>query len=303
LSLWNDLQKGRVDDHNALSARVARLHSIAERAGFERIALEMLRHGDAGDRLVALTTLGSLRSTAAIEGIHRAMKREHGVVALAAFRAAALIDGKGCDAFALACAQRTDWSATAVERVCRELGPARISTSFERAVKAVSGDALRRVLPFLSLCDETTARSAVHHVLAYEHDSEIFARALRVLAPIARSEDRAVIEEFLTDVSPIVRLAAISAERRLGAHLSRIIKLLGDSNAWVRYRAAAALVQTAPPLVRVFQPYVSDRYGRDALAQALAEKRLWRQDTRYFDRRSVHADVSRRAATRIRSEM
>jgi HEAT repeat protein len=303
LGLWNDFQKGRAEDRNVLSARVVRLRDLARRLGFEKLALDMLRHGDAGDRLVALTTLGSLRSGEAIDAIRRAMKKERGVVALAAFRAAALIDSQCCDDFALACANRSDWSATAIERVCRELGPERLSGAFARAVKSLSGDALRRIIPFLTLCDERMARSAIHHVLKREHDSETFARALRALAPIARTEDRAVIAQFLTHVSPFVRLAAIAAEKRLGTHKSLMIKLLGDSNAWVRYRAAAALVQTAPPFAGVFRLYSGDRYGRDALAQAMAESKLWRRNELHFDRRSVRADVSRRAPVRIRSEM
>jgi HEAT repeat protein len=74
-----------------------------------------------------------------------------------------------------------------------------------------------------------------------------------------------------------VRLQAAKALGRIGEHtdVNRLVPLLGDKEWWVRYRSAQALLGMSffsLTEAEMLRTNLSDRFARDMLAQAIAER-------------------------------
>ena len=88
------------------------------------------------------------------------------------------------------------------------------------------------------------------------------------------SQDRARLTASLHDADPELRLAALQALRLQAGPEDEtpLLALLADRDWWVRQTAADALVELAGPRAPALVDTVADRYGRDALVRALAER-------------------------------
>lgn len=101
--------------------------------------------------------------------------------------------------------------------------------------------------------------------------------ALRVLAALHDPADRDRIVGSLRDPLGAARMAAIEALRAqvLPVDADALLMMLSDRNWAVRQAAADALVSMpglAPAALSAMADGVYDRYGREALQRALAEK-------------------------------
>lgn len=273
LNLWNDFRRVG-STGGGISAEI--LEEIARVQNFDKLALAMLRRGDDGDRLVALTFAGYFRLSDALDRIKAFREDSLGEVALAAYRASVLIDSTELKSFVFAIARRSDWRLRSIEGILKELGPERISRPMAIAAEDSSDELVLNLIRFFTLCDPVVARSALLDQLAFRTDPEVIAAALRALAPFVQVGDRDVVQRFLVHPSSFVRIAALGAIAPvcLAADRDVLIALLSDVNSWVRYRAAQTLLDCLSHEDQdgALHREVADKYAQDALAQVLAER-------------------------------
>ena len=269
LNLWNDFWRVRGASTNAL-ADIARAHR------FDALAIERLRHGDDGDRIVALETAGHLRLHEALPEVRMLTAHALGDVSLAAFRALAFIESSGTEEFVDAIGTHGDWPARAIERVLRTLGPQKITAPMAQAVARAPDAWAPRYLRFLSLCDPAVAHKTLIAQLNLRTESEVLSSALRALSTCVRPDDRDLLRGFLQSPVAFVRIAALAALAPITQSSDRdaLVALLSDENSWVRYRAAQLLVDGCVDESDTggLRRSVADRYARNALAQVLAER-------------------------------
>lgn len=267
LNLWDEFAR-----LHAGGAREAALQKIAVAQGFEDLAIRLAHHRGPGNRLIAMSALGTMRSPVALPLAESMVDDGYGQVSLAAWRAIVMIDPRRMGAFADAIAGHADWQARSVQQVLLEFGAATISRPLARAVERAPNERVLGVVRYLIFADPRVARVALRGILATRSDPEVVAASLRALAPLVTSRDHDIVRPFLGSAVAFVRIAAIGTLARIAVAGDRpaFLALLADENAWVRYRAAQAVVGCFPG--RDPRMDVPDGFGRDALTQVLAER-------------------------------
>ncbi len=275
LSLWNDFHRVRADD----DAKTAEdLIGIARAYYLDTAALELLRHGDTGDRIVALTFIGNIRMGRALPLLLGLTSLPDGDISLMAFRAGALIDEQEIEPFVRAVANRADWRPRTIERILKELGPKRISDPMAAVAEDSSDDEATRLMRYFPLCEPATARALIREQLVSRSAPNLLAMSLKALTHFVKPIDHDLIIPMLRHPVSFVRVNAIEAIAPICTMDDRniFLELVTDANSWVRYRAAEVLVAyfTDTRQVGSLRKEITDRYAQDALSQVLAERSL-----------------------------
>ena len=273
LNLWNDCRRARTGERGIPEDDLlCAVHAY----GLDGVAIEMARNGDAGDRIVALTFIGYTRSQRALAQAKALTKDSNGDVSLTAFRAYALIDPDGVEALALALSEHGDWRPRNIEDVLKEIGASRISLPMAAVAERASDQQILRLLRYFPLCDPDIARTSLRQQLQWRVEPGVLASSLRALKTCALPIDHDAIVPFLRHRAFFVRVAAIEALAAICTTRDRdeFLRLVGDENSWVRYRAAQVLVEryADDECGGGVRGDVADRYARDALSQVLAER-------------------------------
>lgn len=267
LKLWSDLMRdaGGEAAHNLID--------VARAIGCDRFARHLLRHGSRAECLLATVALGHLCDQVAREALTTQTLAADNITSLHAFHALVRIDADTTAAeLTPLMLARTDWPVAQVAAILQTAQHA-FAPALLAAVTEHAAEHLPRTLRLLEALHLSPPPAALAALLARD-DTETVAAALRTI------HDR----EMLPQVRPLlrhadwrVRLQAAKAIGRLGeeADANRLVPLLADAEWWVRYRTAQALVGM-PSFGRaeaeMLRDHLTDRFARDMLAQALAEK-------------------------------
>ncbi|TLY79701.1 MAG: HEAT repeat domain-containing protein, partial [Gammaproteobacteria bacterium] len=132
------------------------------------------------------------------------------------------------------------------------------------------------LIPFLAVCNYSTALPTVRQMLHEPHADEVIASCLHVIGKFGDRQDLPLLYRFLTHPRWHVRAVAAGCVGKVGrrADQEKLAPLLADREWWVRYRAAQAIVGLSPrddQRLRDIHSTLSDRYARDILTQAIAE--------------------------------
>lgn len=272
LSLWNDFNRVRTA---SAGVSAALLQEVAITYQFMGLALWLLGR-DAGDKLVALATIGYIREVEALPQILALLDDRLGDISLAAYRALVLIHPLETDRLARAIAVREDWRSTSVEQLLQELGPDLISSAMVNAADDADDAQLIALLRYFPLCDPAICGETLRAILGRLEEPNVLAAALRAAAALADPRNGPLIRALLAHAAPFVRVAAIGALRPICGDDDRqiLIEMLGDRDSWVRYRAAQTIVEffTHEDHAGDVQRELADRFARDALNQVLAER-------------------------------
>lgn len=255
------------------------LNALAMRVGLAAHAERLLRSGNARDELLAIVVFGHLRDRGKVELLERLVTDGGPLASLAAAHALLRVDqSRGIASLLAAAARRDDWAVGQVAAILMDADPARVAVHLAAAIRAErrapgEGPGLPQLLRLHGTAKAEEMRATIQEVLALAADPEALSAALAALWHPADA-DRA--RERLEHPEWIVRLAAAQALQRLGARedLPRLARMLTDGNWWVRRRAAQALC--ALPGVSTKELHglaasLADRFGGDALTQALAD--------------------------------
>ena len=270
LLLWIQLQDGLRGEARA------GFNPIAEAVGARRMIHRRLEGRDALGRLLALRTLGYLGDAADYGEVLRYLDDPRPYLCLAAARALVHIDPRRApDDILPRLAVRVDWPIPLFSTVLAEADVARLPAWLREIVPQLSVEKLVRMLPLVSIIDAGSAEDILRDLLAADGDPEVLCAALkRVSSPALAPLVRRACEHGAW----AVRTQAAAVLGRIGALPERdlLVRLLGDREWWVRYRAAQALCSGrfgAADEIRTLAEQLKDRFAVDIIEHAIAEGR------------------------------
>jgi hypothetical protein len=265
---WNVL-------HELLSGEAGpRLNDLARRLGIDKLAWRHLGHRRLSDRILAVATLGHLRERQAWDAILPLLGDENSLVSLVSARALISIDPVAAIPCVLPVIQdRDDWSTPRVADLFVRAGPAAVAAPLEEAILNNAAEEIPKLIAVLPEILLPTAARLVGELLRRPTDDRIKGICLRILDS---PRELPLVRELTTHPRWHLRMGAAVVLGRLGLPQDRelLVRLLSDSEWWVRYRAAQALL--AMPFVEreeliALQESSDDRFARDILRHALAE--------------------------------
>ena len=274
LILWNALREQQHQDAG-ICGWMDRLAMLAK---IDRLARRLLRGRSVRKKLLAIVTLGQLRDRHEWLRLYEMARSEHPLLSLAATQAIARIDpAEATETVVSLVVGHADWPAAKVATILGELGPERISAPLAQALLQAPEPHQPRLIPFLALCHYSSALPTVRRLLREPHPDELIAPCLQVIGKFGDRQDLPLVYRCLTHPRWHVRATAASCVGKMGrwTDQEKLAPLLTDLQWWVRYRAAQAIVGFSPrddQRLRDIHSTLSDRYGRDILTQAIAER-------------------------------
>ena len=228
-------------------------------------------------RLLAIVTLGNLKDRAVLVYIRSLAKSEHSTISLAAFRASVQLDAENTlDWLAGEIIARDDWPEALVARVLKEAGSINVCHALTDAALLNDEHNTKKILALMGVSKCPSISLVVTSILRRTKNPGIIASCLQIVNDPKLLE---FAQEFVAHEAWFVRLHAYSLLGRIGGREEMLVLLVGlsDREWWVRYRSAQALL--AMPIVGELEisyiyEHLDDRYARDILTQAIAEKEL-----------------------------
>ena len=275
LILWNMVREEKQGDEELRNW----LNSVALATGVDRAAKRLLRKHSVRKKLLAVVTLGQLRDKSQWEKLCQMAVSEHALLSLAATQAVARIDPMAAVPVIIPLVvRRVDWPAAKVASILKEIGPDLVSESLVKAVTHAPVDDMQRLIPYLATCHDTIALSAVRQILANPPDDKVIGPCLNAIGRFRDAKDQELARHYLNHPRWHVRAHAASCIGRIGTKEDekKLVTLLTDQEWWVRYRAAQAIVELpsfSMARMHKLKDELKDRYARDILDQAIAERR------------------------------
>lgn len=270
LMLWNRLQRQLRGDANG------RLNALVRANDLDRHAVRVLRRPGVRNRLVALETLRHLGDRMHWAAVVPLVRANNPFVALAAAHALVDMDAPAAMRLLLPMAlERPDWGRQRVLALCRAAGREAVTPPLLTLLERSDAARLSQLVPLLGSADPVRIAPWARRCALIDPDPRDRAAALQALGELGDPRDRDLLLRAFTDEDASVRLTAVTALRRQARpeDADALLGLLGDRSWWVRRQAADTLV--ALPRagdVQTLLPRVDDRYGREALERALAER-------------------------------
>jgi HEAT repeat protein len=239
------------------------------------IATRMLRRRRVPSRLLGAVALGHVGDAGAWDALLAETGSSNLALSLAAARALVRLDAeRAVVALMPVIEHREDWPSTRIGPLLQEAGPAAVTGPLLAAIARAAPRAQARLARLLPLADETEADACIRRLLQTTDSDWVVGACIGVIESPA---ELPAIRRFAAHPRWHIRMLAAKALGRLGEAQdeARLIAMLGDIEWWVRYRAAQALV--ALPWMRREQVAAvreaqADRYARDALDHAIAER-------------------------------
>ena len=272
LMLWNRIQR------QLRGESTARLNAFLQASGLDQHALRLLRRPGVRNRLVALETLRHLGDAAHWDAVEPLSRGRNPFVAFAAAQALIAMDAqRATHALLPITLERESWGGQRMSALCRQAGREAVTPALLDALRHADAHTQSRLAPLLAFADPMrTAPWARERVLA-DADPHNRQAALKALGELGDPRDKALLVQSLNDSDPAVRLTAAQALRGCAdiGDVDTLLSALADRSWWVRRQVAdtlAALPRLGEDALQAMLPRVQDRYGREALERALAER-------------------------------
>lgn len=275
LILWNTLREQKDNDVDIRNW----MNSVATETGIDHVAIRYLGKRSVRKKLLAVVTLGQLREKSQWEKLCQIATSEHALLSLAATQAIARIDPKAAVPIIVPLVvHRIDWPAAKIASILKEIGPDLVSEPLVNAVTHAPADDIQRLVPYLATCHDTITLSAVRQILASPPDDKVIGPCLNAIGRFRETEDLELVRHYLNHPRWHVRAHAAACIGRIGTKEDEktLVALLADQEWWVRYRAAQAIVDLpsfSMGRIHKLRENLKDRYAKDILDQAIAEKR------------------------------
>ncbi|RDY67768.1 HEAT repeat domain-containing protein [Lysobacter soli] len=274
LMLWNKLQR------KLRGEATSRLNRLLLSLGLDEYALRLLRFPGVRNRLVALETLRHLGDAAHWDAVEPLAHGRNPFVAFAAAQALIAMDAPRATRTVLPIALEGEhWGGQRLVALCRQAGRDAVTDALLDLLARADARALARLAPLLAFADPVRAAPWARERALGDADARNRQASLKALGELGDPRDKPLIVRSLHDEDPAVRLTAAQA-LRASADLSDIevlLPALADQSWWVRREVAdtlAALPRMDDGALQSLLPRVEDRYGREALERARAERAM-----------------------------
>ncbi|BCB27527.1 hypothetical protein SKTS_24130 [Sulfurimicrobium lacus] len=268
LALWNHLHASLGNEARGSLNRVAGALRVPAAASL------MLRQRSFERRLLAVRTAGNLRLATAWDALCALLESDSAGMSLAAAQALVRIDAPRAGQLLIPhLIGRDDWPAQRVTEILREAEAEQVTELLVKAVTGASPERTPRLIRYLMEFAPAEAAPIIARQLASPVDDGLLKVSLQALNDGNELES---VRLLCRHANWHVRVHAVTALGRLGTHDDNTLLtgMLGDSQWWVRYRAARALSllpgMTVGELLRI-KDMQTDRYARDMLHQVMAE--------------------------------
>jgi hypothetical protein len=253
------------------------LNTLAGRLDMLPLAKRHMNRRSVAHRLLGLQVVGQLRDRDSWDAISATIEDPN--IALSVTAATALTDidpDRAIPRVVPLIGQFVRWPRTQVGRILNRAGPDIVSVRLCREIADAPADAAILLLQFADSAFAGDINAVAEKLLKDRREPAVLSAALK--AARGRICPERVVELTRHDVW-YVRMQAATFLGRAGnvADLAALEPLLSDSEWWVRYRAAQALVASpflGPNALRRIASRQQDQFARDILQQALAEKGL-----------------------------
>ncbi|OWW21001.1 HEAT repeat domain-containing protein [Noviherbaspirillum denitrificans] len=251
----------------------AGLNEVGYRLGCDAIARGMLRDGNRAERLLAVLVTGHLRDATAWDELMRLAALPDSATSMQALWALVQADAdKALREMMPVLLRRDDWALSQVAGILQD--------AQETCARYLS-DALMQLEPerlprALNLAEALRAPVAPALLATLMHDDD----AERVVAALRLANSPVLLDEVRTCLGHADWRVRVQASRALGrigdrSDIARLQAMLGDTQWWVRYRAAQALIGL-PSMqageAQALAASVTDRFAADMLRQVIAER-------------------------------
>jgi len=274
LMLWNKLQR------KLRGESTSRLNRLLLANALDGYALRLLRFPGVRNRLVALETLRHLGDRAHWDAVEPLARGRNPFVAFAAAQALIAMDAPRATRTVLPIALEGEhWGGQRLVALCRQAGRDAVTDALLDLLARADARALARLAPLLAFADPARAAPWARERAVGDADARNRQASLKALGELGDPRDKPLIVRSLHDEDPAVRLTAAQA-LRASADLSDIevlLPALADQSWWVRREVAdtlAALPRMDDGALQSLLPRVEDRYGREALERARAERAM-----------------------------
>ncbi len=246
---------------------------LAQHLGIAQIATGLLTRGNRAEQILAILALGHLRATEAWGTLQQPLRSNDATLSFCALRALVQIDAPHVASeltpFIL---QRKNWPLARVASLLQS-EQALFAAPLLQACQQMQGAQLCKTLNLVDAINLSLPAAMIAPWLEQSDDTALLTTALRLAAtPQLLPQIRALIGHPDWQV----RVLAAKMLGRMGdkTDAERLLALLSDSEWWVRYRAAKALLGL-PSLqhadIVAYSEHLADRFARDMLLQVMAE--------------------------------
>ena len=268
LKLWNNLMRTSTGESSA------NLISIAYSVGCDHFSWRLLKYGDRVECLLATLALGHMRDHRSWDLLVTQTLASDNATSINAFQSLVQINAEAtAQQLIPLLLAREDWPISQVAAILQSAQSAFLQPLLEATAEMKSVH-LVRTLRLIEALHLAIPQSIVLRLLDDANDADTLIAALRV------ANDAGLLTQvrtYLNHADWRVRVQAAKVIRRIGEHadINRLIPLLADTEWWVRYRAAGALIGMpffSIAEIEQLRDNLSDRFARDMLAQVLAER-------------------------------
>ena len=253
------------------------LNRLAEELGLLTLARRRLRRRSINDRLLAVRVLGQIRDRSSWDTIDALVEDPNIAISITAATALADIDpDRAIPRIIPLIARFARWPRNQVGRILNHAGPDIVSTRLCRELADAPDAEAVRLLQFIESAYPGDINGIAERLLKTRENSAVLSAALKAASGRICPER---VAELARHEVWYVRMQAAALLGRAGKpdDLAALEPLLSDAEWWVRYRTAQAIVASpyiGPQSLRRIAARQVDRFARDILQQAMAEKGL-----------------------------
>lgn len=253
------------------------LNTLAGRVGLLELARRRMKRRSINEKLLAVRVVGQLRDHTSWEAIDALVEDPNIAVSMTAATALVEIDADRAIPRIVPLIGKTPrWPRTQVGRLLNRAGPDIVSTRLCREIADAPDAGAVRLLQYAESAYAGDVNAVAERLLKTRDDPAVLSAALKAASGRICPERLA---ELARHEVWYVRMQAAALLGRAGRphDLKALEPLLSDAEWWVRYRSAQAMVASpfiGPNALRRIAARQTDRYARDILRQALAEKGL-----------------------------
>ena len=264
-NVFHDSVTGEAEDH---------LNALARKLRIDRVARRMLRSRHVYTKLLAIATLGHMRDPSCWDRVEPELDADNLPLSLVAARALVQIDAaRAVPLIIPRIVERDDWPPGRLGSLLREAGPDAVVDSLRGAIESGMPEDIGKLVIFLDSIPGPDADAIISHLLQTSDDGRVIAACLNM---VINPGDLPSLRKLTFHDYWHIRMLSAKALGRIGEKkdTKHLMRLLSDSQWWVRYRAAQALASLPwvdrQALERI-QEQQTDRFAADILDQVIAE--------------------------------
>lgn len=259
----------------APNAAQERLLALIKQLQLGEIAARHLAKGTFRERLLATTIVGLLQDRSCWNLLVSMTKEHHPVLSLVALRALLHINTRSAlQSVGSLLAERQDWPMSRLSRVLQEAEPSALCRVVKDLLRSAKRHELPRLIRFLEFLTCQDSFGMLREIVRQQRDSHV---AAAILHACRDPTTLAIVRYYAAHPVWYVRVQVALALGRMALPEDRrwLLRLLGDEEWWVRYRAAHALVDVGfiknEELHAIARSH-QDRYARAMMLHVMAER-------------------------------